>query len=259
MNLETQQRLYDALKRIGSYKSVEWLQKHGEKTYGVVYEEVIEMAYENVIEEARAAIKGIRKPKLPPSSTQPGCQHCWNYDTPSHAQRRNCVKCGFEQVKHNGEWIDRREFVCRQLASEVTPTPINHDTLALVRIAIETYFDGKSDGTSTWNAMHKARKALEGGAPLSTQRLRHLLQYLQQSGGFHLVGGFGLGVQEELEALFGAVEEIKKKNHAYVELVCPFCEEKDFDAIGLKLHLIKGDCDKFNDTPTRDPHPRNPE
>lgn len=32
-----------------------------------------------------------------------------------------------------------------------------------------------------------------------------------------------------------------------IELVCPFCNEQDFDLIGLKIHLIKGYCDKFNE------------
>ena len=31
-------------------------------------------------------------------------------------------------------------------------------------------------------------------------------------------------------------------------LCCPFCKEKDFDAIGLKSHLLSGDCKLFNET-----------
>jgi len=29
-------------------------------------------------------------------------------------------------------------------------------------------------------------------------------------------------------------------------LTCPFCEETDFDDIGLKIHLLRGWCDVFN-------------
>lgn len=30
--------------------------------------------------------------------------------------------------------------------------------------------------------------------------------------------------------------------------ICSFCGEKDFDLIGLKSHLVNGDCKVFNDT-----------
>lgn len=26
---------------------------------------------------------------------------------------------------------------------------------------------------------------------------------------------------------------------------CPFCNEDDFDALGLKRHLVKGDCEEY--------------
>ena len=29
---------------------------------------------------------------------------------------------------------------------------------------------------------------------------------------------------------------------------CPFCGEDDFDLVGLKSHLVHGDCDEFNKT-----------
>ena len=32
------------------------------------------------------------------------------------------------------------------------------------------------------------------------------------------------------------------------ELVCPFCKDAGFDLAGLKSHLLKGDCEAFNDT-----------
>lgn len=27
---------------------------------------------------------------------------------------------------------------------------------------------------------------------------------------------------------------------------CPFCKESDFDLVGLKSHLVNGDCEVFN-------------
>jgi hypothetical protein len=30
--------------------------------------------------------------------------------------------------------------------------------------------------------------------------------------------------------------------------VCPFCYEDDFDRVGLKHHLLAGQCDAFNET-----------
>jgi hypothetical protein len=27
---------------------------------------------------------------------------------------------------------------------------------------------------------------------------------------------------------------------------CPWCKDKDFDEVGLKLHVINGHCDAFN-------------
>ena len=31
-------------------------------------------------------------------------------------------------------------------------------------------------------------------------------------------------------------------------ITCPFCNEEDFDLIGLKDHFVKGYCDVFNET-----------
>lgn len=53
-------RLLGALKRIASYDSPQKLRKRSEKDYGLDADEAIEMAYENVISEAKAAIKGVR-------------------------------------------------------------------------------------------------------------------------------------------------------------------------------------------------------
>lgn len=55
-------RYFDALKRIASYQSPEQLRRVSEKQYGLEYVEALEMAYENVIDEAKFAVKGRRKP-----------------------------------------------------------------------------------------------------------------------------------------------------------------------------------------------------
>lgn len=61
------QRLYDALKRITRYQSPEWIEKHAWSEYGLESgDEAISMAYENVIFEAKAAIRGMRRPGEPP-------------------------------------------------------------------------------------------------------------------------------------------------------------------------------------------------
>lgn len=53
---------FSALKRIASYQSPERLRRNAERNYGLPAEEAIEMAYENVLAEAKAAIKGKRSP-----------------------------------------------------------------------------------------------------------------------------------------------------------------------------------------------------
>jgi len=63
MTNEREQRLYDALKRITHYRGPDKLRKVAAKEYGLEPEEVIEMAYENVLEEAKQAIKGMRRPR----------------------------------------------------------------------------------------------------------------------------------------------------------------------------------------------------
>ena len=30
------------------------------------------------------------------------------------------------------------------------------------------------------------------------------------------------------------------------DVICPFCGEGDFDLVGLKMHLLRGWCDKLN-------------
>lgn len=59
-----EQRLYDALKRITRYQSPEYLHRHSKRDWGLDNPaEAIEYAYENVLAEAKAAIKGMRRPR----------------------------------------------------------------------------------------------------------------------------------------------------------------------------------------------------
>lgn len=51
-----------ALQRITMYDAPEKLRKRSERDYGLCGDEAIEMAYENVLNEARMAIKGKRRP-----------------------------------------------------------------------------------------------------------------------------------------------------------------------------------------------------
>lgn len=55
--------LYDVLKRISSYASPDRLRRIAEREYGLTGDDAVEMAYENVLEEAKAAIKGMRRPR----------------------------------------------------------------------------------------------------------------------------------------------------------------------------------------------------
>jgi hypothetical protein len=54
---------YDALKRITLYDAPERLKRRAEKDYGLSGDEAVEMAYENVLNEARMAIKGRKRPQ----------------------------------------------------------------------------------------------------------------------------------------------------------------------------------------------------
>lgn len=57
-----EERFHAALVRISKYMPPEKLHRQAEKLYGLEGREAIEMAYENVLEEAKAALKGYRKP-----------------------------------------------------------------------------------------------------------------------------------------------------------------------------------------------------
>ena len=56
-------RMYVALRRISAYQSPERLHRSSEKEWGLPADEAIEMAYENVIQEAKDGLRGIYKPR----------------------------------------------------------------------------------------------------------------------------------------------------------------------------------------------------
>lgn len=68
MSTTREQKLYDALKRITQYDPPTKLRRRAERDYGLSADEVIEMAYENVLEEARAAIRGMKRSTAPEAS-----------------------------------------------------------------------------------------------------------------------------------------------------------------------------------------------
>ena len=58
-----EQQYYNALKRIAAYMPPDKLRRLSEKEYGLSYGEALEFAYENIIDEARLTLKGMRRPK----------------------------------------------------------------------------------------------------------------------------------------------------------------------------------------------------
>lgn len=54
-------RFYVALKRITSYMTPAQLRRAAERQYGLDHAEALEMAYENVIGEAKHALRGYRR------------------------------------------------------------------------------------------------------------------------------------------------------------------------------------------------------
>lgn len=63
---ELELRLLRALKRIASYQSPDTMRRHSERDWGVGYEECLEIAYENLQQDAKTATRGVRvlKPKI---------------------------------------------------------------------------------------------------------------------------------------------------------------------------------------------------
>ena len=64
-SLERERKLYDALKHISRYDPPERLRKRGPSDWGLSADEAVEMAYENVLREAKFAIRGMKRPAPP--------------------------------------------------------------------------------------------------------------------------------------------------------------------------------------------------
>lgn len=62
--LTNEQRMYNALLRIARhYQTPEQMRKSSFRQYGLDYEEALGYAYENIQNEAKNAIHGMRRPK----------------------------------------------------------------------------------------------------------------------------------------------------------------------------------------------------
>ncbi len=63
LTIQQQQLLFDGLCRIAKgFEKSERLLKHAERDYGLAPAEALEMAYDNMQEIARLALKGIKRP-----------------------------------------------------------------------------------------------------------------------------------------------------------------------------------------------------
>lgn len=61
--MDYEARFAHALRRITAYMTPSQLRRECGRSYGLEYEESLEMAYENVLGEANAALKGYRPPR----------------------------------------------------------------------------------------------------------------------------------------------------------------------------------------------------
>lgn len=68
------QQMYNALKRITLYDSPERIKRKAHKVYGLEANEALEYAYENVISEAHAGLRGVRIPKRPAPENGAACE-----------------------------------------------------------------------------------------------------------------------------------------------------------------------------------------
>jgi len=69
MNEKHYAQMFIALQRIKAYQSPERLRRNSRGEWGCDANEAIEMAYENVLQEAKDGLKGIRRPVTPANKT----------------------------------------------------------------------------------------------------------------------------------------------------------------------------------------------
>jgi len=62
MKAQNEKRYFDALKRITLYQSIAHLRRHSVRDWGLDFHEALEMAYENVIADAKRAVGKRRRP-----------------------------------------------------------------------------------------------------------------------------------------------------------------------------------------------------
>lgn len=65
--IDYEARFHFALLQIAAYMSPGQLRRQAQKEYGLSFEESLEMAYENIQDEAKAALRGYRKKKPKPA------------------------------------------------------------------------------------------------------------------------------------------------------------------------------------------------
>ena len=63
--MRTNPKLFDALKRITQYQTLAQLRRSADRDYGVDYVDALERAYENIIQEAKIAVRGKKRPSPP--------------------------------------------------------------------------------------------------------------------------------------------------------------------------------------------------
>jgi hypothetical protein len=63
-------QMYKFLKRIVAYQSQERMQRSSERDWGLPYEEALAMAYENIQQEAKNGLKGVRLMKTPTTALE---------------------------------------------------------------------------------------------------------------------------------------------------------------------------------------------
>lgn len=64
-----ERRYFDALRQITAYDSPERIERTAERDWGLEPHEALQMAYDNIQGEARAALHGKRRPKPPGSQS----------------------------------------------------------------------------------------------------------------------------------------------------------------------------------------------
>lgn len=66
INLDHYNKMYDALKTIANgYQTPDQLKRSSKQQWGLDYEEILEMAYENIQQLAKEATKKVRRYKCP--------------------------------------------------------------------------------------------------------------------------------------------------------------------------------------------------